>query len=88
MSTKLKKPLKVSNIEEIFINESIKSNLRTDGRSNVDFRNIKISFENNGHTIVQIGKTKAMGVVTCEIVEPYPERPLFGASYWWVFFTT
>jgi exosome complex component RRP45 len=78
MSTKLKKPLKVSNIEENFINESIKSNLRTDGRSNFDFRNINITFENNGHTVVQIGKTKAMGVVTCDIVEPYPERPTEG----------
>eukprot|EP01080_Neovahlkampfia_damariscottae_P000731 gene731-8983_t len=78
MTTKLKKDFLVSNIEEKFIQESIKNNLRVDGRSNFDYRKIKIHFENNGHSFVEIGKTKTMGVITFEIVEPYPERPTEG----------
>ena len=78
MTTKLKKDFLVSNIEEKFINESIKNNLRIDGRSNFDYRKIKINFENNGHSIVEIGKTKTMGVITFDIVEPFPDRPTEG----------
>lgn len=67
----------VSNNEEAFILSGLDSaEIRTDGRCPTDYRNVEISyFQQQGHVCVSIGKTKVISCVTCEAVEPFPERP-------------
>lgn len=73
---KVKKNLVVTNNEENFILEALEEGLRIDGRSPNDYRTVDIKFDQQfGQCFVSIGKTKVMSVVTCEVVEPYPERP-------------
>ncbi|KAL9643893.1 hypothetical protein ABK040_013304 [Willaertia magna] len=52
--------------------------LRIDGRNLYDYRNVEFKgFSDNlsGQVQVSIGNTIALGIVSCSIQEPYPERP-------------
>lgn len=73
---KVKKTHLVTNNEENFILEALEENLRIDGRTQNEYRSVEIKFDQQfGQCLVSIGKTKVLSIVTCEVVEPYPERP-------------
>jgi len=76
---KLMKQEQFTNNEKSFILDSLLENLRLDGRKLYDFRSLRILFgEQTGHAEVQLGNTRVTVVVSCEMVEPYPERPTEG----------
>lgn len=52
-------PDTISNNEAEFVmNSLVENQLRIDGRNLYDLRNLKISFEGNGITQLQMGKTR------------------------------
>ncbi|EGC33294.1 hypothetical protein DICPUDRAFT_154682 [Dictyostelium purpureum] len=66
----------ISKNEKDFILSSIDKYTRIDGRSITDMRSIKIEFGKSfGLVEVQLGKTRVYTSITCDIVEPKPERP-------------
>jgi exosome complex component RRP45 len=73
---RLKQRPNISNNEENFILDSLESNMRVYCRSSNDYREVAIEFsEQFGQCIVKLGKTKVLSVVTCEAVEPFPDKP-------------
>eukprot|EP01116_Phalansterium_solitarium_P024287 TRINITY_DN8866_c0_g1_i1.p1 TRINITY_DN8866_c0_g1~~TRINITY_DN8866_c0_g1_i1.p1 ORF type:complete len:390 (-),score=153.13 TRINITY_DN8866_c0_g1_i1:8-1177(-) len=73
------KGLTLSTNERQFILGALREKLRIDGRRPFDFRTVKISFGMSyGHAEVQIGSTRVIGVVSAEVVEPWPDRPTEG----------
>jgi len=72
----------LSNCERDFILENIKEGRRLDGRKSYDYRNIKISFGVSlGCCHVEIGKTKVLAQVSCEIGQPKQTRPHDGVLF-------
>ncbi|XP_002734834.2 exosome complex component RRP45-like [Saccoglossus kowalevskii] len=72
----------ISNAEKDFILTCIKNRRRVDGRQAYDFRNAKISFgQDLGHCEVQLGDTRVLCQVSCEIIEPRQNRPTEGGLY-------
>jgi len=69
-----------SNNEREFIFSALKEHsLRIDGRSLWDVRKLKILFgHQDGHAEVQLGTTRVIAHVSCEIVAPYLDRPTEG----------
>ncbi|XP_022898313.1 exosome complex component RRP45A isoform X1 [Olea europaea var. sylvestris] len=62
--------------EKKFIETALLSDLRIDGRRPFDYRNITIRFgREDGSSEVQLGQTHVMGFVTCQLVQPYRDRP-------------
>lgn len=69
----------VSLNERQFILESLRENLRVDGRRTYDVRTINISFGNsNGYAEVQLGATRVICIVSGQLVKPFPGRPTEG----------
>ncbi|MEE6461657.1 hypothetical protein FKM82_001359 [Ascaphus truei] len=55
---------------------------RLDGRQTYDYRNIKITFGTDyGCCIVELGKTRVLGQVSCELVAPKMNRPTEGILF-------
>jgi exosome complex component RRP45 len=66
--------------EQSFVLESLKARLRTDGRESLnDYRSLKISLDHHtGSAQVQLGKTRVLASVSCDIVRPQPHNPTDG----------
>ncbi|KAL8483607.1 hypothetical protein ACS0TY_026336 [Phlomoides rotata] len=59
-----------------FIRTSLLSDIRIDGRSPLDYRNVTIQFgSEDGSSEVQLGQTRVLGFVTSQLVQPYRDRP-------------
>ncbi|KFP08106.1 Exosome complex component RRP45, partial [Calypte anna] len=55
---------------------------RLDGRQCYDYRNVRISFgADYGCCIVELGKTRVLAQVSCELVTPKPNRPTEGILF-------
>ena len=71
--------LNVSLNEAEFMGQALLENQRVDGRRPFDFRKMAVKFGvGDGQAEVQLGRTRVMASVECEIVEPFPDRPTEG----------
>ncbi|KAI9202952.1 ribosomal protein S5 domain 2-type protein [Polychytrium aggregatum] len=62
-----------------FVNSALAEGVRADGRGPYDFRSIKITFGSTpGHAEAQLGKTRVLARVSCELVRPRPNNPSEG----------
>lgn len=62
--------------EKKFIEIALSKNIRVDGRSPVDYRQLIIKFgRDDGSSEVQLGETHVIGFVSGQIVQPYRDRP-------------
>ncbi|KAL1914767.1 uncharacterized protein VTP21DRAFT_8025 [Calcarisporiella thermophila] len=65
--------------EKEFLLEALRQGLRVDGRRPNDMRSLKLKFRDEfGQVDVQLGRTRVMAKVSCEVVRPYPDRPTEG----------
>uniref|UniRef100_A0A672L929 Exosome complex component RRP45 n=1 Tax=Sinocyclocheilus grahami TaxID=75366 RepID=A0A672L929_SINGR len=72
----------LSNCERRFLLKAIEEKKRLDGRQTYDYRNIKISFGTDyGCCIVELGRTRVLGQVSCELVPPKDSRPTEGIMF-------
>lgn len=72
----------LSNCERQFLLQAIAERKRLDGRQTYDYRNIKISFGTDyGCCIVEVGQTRVLGQVSCELALPKMNRPTEGVIY-------
>ncbi|XP_066487886.1 exosome complex component RRP45 [Tiliqua scincoides] len=72
----------LSNCEKRFLLRAIEERKRLDGRQCYDYRNIRISFgSDHGCCIVELGKTRVLGQVSCELVAPKPNRATEGILF-------
>ncbi|KAJ2489831.1 3'-5'-exoribonuclease [Coemansia sp. RSA 2050] len=68
-----------SNIEAAFLLEALKKGTRVDGRGIYDYRTLKISCgPTYGLAEVQLGQTRVLARVSCEVTRPFPDRPTEG----------
>ncbi|XP_064918218.1 exosome complex component RRP45 isoform X1 [Columba livia] len=72
----------ISNCERRFILRAIEERKRLDGRQCYDYRNVRISFgAEYGCCVVELGKTRVLAQVSCELVPPKPNRPAEGILF-------
>ncbi|XP_071610008.1 exosome complex component RRP45 [Heliangelus exortis] len=72
----------LSNCERRFLLKAIEERKRLDGRQCYDYRNVRISFgADYGCCIVELGKTRVLAQVSCELVTPKPNRPTEGILF-------
>ncbi|XP_003221849.2 exosome complex component RRP45 [Anolis carolinensis] len=72
----------LSNCEKRFLLKAIEERKRLDGRECYDYRNLRISFGSDyGCCIVELGKTRILGQVSCELVTPKPNRATEGILF-------
>ncbi|GAB1287472.1 Exosome complex component RRP45 [Apodemus speciosus] len=72
----------LSNCERRFLLRAIEEKKRLDGRQTFDYRNIRISFGTDyGCCIVELGKTRVLGQVSCELVSPKLNRATEGILF-------
>ncbi|XP_067849206.1 exosome complex component RRP45 [Heptranchias perlo] len=72
----------LSNCERQFILQAIAERQRLDGRQTYDYRNIKITFGTEyGCCIVELGKTRVLAQVSCELATPKLSRPTEGIIF-------
>ncbi|NXN09608.1 EXOS9 protein, partial [Indicator maculatus] len=72
----------LSNCERRFLLRAIEERKRLDGRQCYDYRNVRISFGvDYGCCIVELGKTRVLAQVSCELVPPKPNRPTEGILF-------
>ncbi|KAM3832010.1 exosome complex component RRP45 isoform 1-T1 [Vipera latastei] len=72
----------LSNCEKRFLLRAIEERKRLDGRQCYDYRNLRISFGvDYGCCIVELGKTRVLGQVSCELVSPKPNRATEGVLF-------
>ncbi|XP_015681428.1 exosome complex component RRP45 isoform X2 [Protobothrops mucrosquamatus] len=72
----------LSNCEKRFLLRAIEERKRLDGRQCYDYRNLRISFGvDYGCCIVELGKTRVLGQVSCELVSPKPNRATEGILF-------
>ncbi|EHB13021.1 Exosome complex exonuclease RRP45 [Heterocephalus glaber] len=70
------------NCEHRFLLCAIEEKKQLDGRQTYDYRNIKISFGTDyGCCIVELGKTRVLGQVSCELVAPKLNRATEGILF-------
>ncbi|KAJ1645161.1 3'-5'-exoribonuclease [Coemansia erecta] len=68
-----------SNIEAAFVLDALQKNIRVDGRGIYDYRALRISCgPAPGMVEVQLGQTRVLARVSCEVTRPAPERPTEG----------
>ncbi|KAJ1795509.1 3'-5'-exoribonuclease [Coemansia sp. RSA 2399] len=68
-----------SNVEKAFLLEALGKGLRVDGRGPYDYRTLKISCgPTYGLVEVQLGQTRVLARVSCEVTRPFPDRPTEG----------
>lgn len=76
------KDIEISNSEGKFILDALKANHRLDGRTFDQFRDVIIELgEQYGDVTVTMGKTKVHCRISCEISQPYEDRPFEGLFY-------
>ncbi|XP_008285987.1 exosome complex component RRP45 [Stegastes partitus] len=72
----------LSNCERDFLLKAIEEKKRLDGRQTYDYRRIKITFGTDyGCCFVDLGKTRVMAQVSCELVAPKENRPNEGIMF-------
>uniref|UniRef100_A0A2K6KNA9 Exosome complex component RRP45 n=2 Tax=Rhinopithecus TaxID=542827 RepID=A0A2K6KNA9_RHIBE len=72
----------LSNCERRFLLRAIEEKKRLDGRQTYDYRNIRISFGTDyGCCMVELGKTRVLGQVSCELVSPKLNRATEGILF-------
>ncbi|CAH3039177.1 unnamed protein product [Porites lobata] len=72
----------LSSCEKEFLLQGVRSRKRLDGRETYDYRKIRISFGvDRGHCEVQLGRTRVLGQVSCEVTQPKPNRPTEGQLF-------
>ncbi|XP_048189400.1 exosome complex component RRP45 isoform X2 [Perognathus longimembris pacificus] len=72
----------LSNCERRFLLRAIQEKKRLDGRHTYDYRRLRISFGADfGCCVVELGKTRVLGQVSCELVSPKLNRPTEGILY-------
>ncbi|ROI16025.1 Exosome complex component RRP45 [Anabarilius grahami] len=72
----------LSNCDRLFLLKAIEEKKRLDGRQTYDYRNIKITFGTDyGCCIVELGKTRVLCQVSCELVPPKDSRPTEGIMF-------
>ncbi|XP_059409845.1 exosome complex component RRP45-like [Carassius carassius] len=72
----------LSNCERRFLLKAIEEKKRLDGRQTYDYRNIKITFGTDyGCCIVELGRTRVLCQVSCELVPPKDSRPTEGIMF-------
>ncbi|XP_024145267.1 exosome complex component RRP45 [Oryzias melastigma] len=72
----------LSTCERDFILKAIEEKKRLDGRQTYDYRKIKISFGTDyGCCFVDLGHTRVMAQVSCELVAPKESRPNEGIMF-------
>ncbi|XP_072040118.1 exosome complex component RRP45-like isoform X2 [Amphiura filiformis] len=70
----------LSNVERDFLLAAIEKGKRLDGRQTYDYRNIKITFgAERGCCEVQLGQTRVLSQVSCEVTQPRAARPNEGS---------
>lgn len=71
--------IELSNSENKFILEALKQNFRLDGRSFDQFRDVGVNFgQEYGDVTITMGKTKVQCRISCQIAQPYEDRPFEG----------
>ncbi|KAH9523114.1 Exosome complex component RRP45 [Bulinus truncatus] len=72
----------LSNCEREFIIKCIAQNRRLDGRSTYDYKDIRIAFGISlGCCHVELGKTRVLAQVSCEVGQPKQTRPHDGVLF-------
>lgn len=72
----------LSNCERRFLLKAIEEKKRLDGRQTYDYRNIKITFGTDyGCCVVELGRTRVLCQVSCELVPPKDSRPTEGIMF-------
>ncbi|KAM7009178.1 exosome complex component RRP45 [Tautogolabrus adspersus] len=72
----------LSNCERDFLLKAIEEKKRLDGRQTYDYRKMKITFGTDyGCCFVDLGKTRVMAQVSCELVVPKESRPNEGIMF-------
>nr|XP_040042533.1 exosome complex component RRP45 isoform X1 [Gasterosteus aculeatus aculeatus] len=72
----------LSNCERDFLLQAIAEKKRLDGRQTYDYRKMKITFGTDyGCCFVDLGKTRVMAQVSCELVAPKESRPNEGIMF-------
>ncbi|KAM4584007.1 exosome complex component RRP45 [Odontesthes bonariensis] len=72
----------LSNCERDFLLKAIEEKKRIDGRQTYDYRKIKITFGTDyGCCFVDLGQTRVMAQVSCELVAPKENRPNEGIMF-------
>uniref|UniRef100_A0A3Q3W3G1 Exosome complex component RRP45 n=1 Tax=Mola mola TaxID=94237 RepID=A0A3Q3W3G1_MOLML len=72
----------LSNCERDFLLKAIEEKKRLDGRQTYDYRKMKIKFGTDyGCCFVDLGKTRVMAQVSCELVAPKENRPNEGLMF-------
>ncbi|XP_012074955.2 exosome complex component RRP45A isoform X2 [Jatropha curcas] len=80
METRLASTWRMTLNEKKFIETALASDLRIDGRNPLEYRKITIKFgREDGSSEVLLGHTHVMGYVTCQLVQPYRDRPNEGS---------
>ncbi|QLL33438.1 hypothetical protein HG536_0E03490 [Torulaspora globosa] len=73
------KDIEVSTSEAKFTLEALRQNCRLDGRAFEEFRDVEISFgKEYGDATVKMGNTIVQCRISCQITQPYEDRPLEG----------
>ncbi|CCF60112.1 hypothetical protein KAFR_0J00440 [Kazachstania africana CBS 2517] len=73
------KDIEISTAEAQFIVGALKERYRLDGRSFDEFREVKIKFGNEyGDVMVEMGETKVHVRISCQVTQPYEDRPFEG----------
>lgn len=72
----------LSNCEREFIKKAVADKKRIDGRQAYDYRHLKVSFGvERGCCQVEVGDTRVMAQVSCQVVEPKQARPADGTLF-------
>ncbi|XP_076996277.1 exosome complex component RRP45 isoform X2 [Tamandua tetradactyla] len=72
----------LSNCERRFLLRAIEEKKRLDGRHTYDYRSIKIAFGTDyGCCVVELGKTRVLGQVSCDLVSPKLNRATEGILF-------
>uniref|UniRef100_A0A1A8LFM4 Exosome complex component RRP45 n=1 Tax=Nothobranchius pienaari TaxID=704102 RepID=A0A1A8LFM4_9TELE len=72
----------LSNCERDFLLRAIEEKKRLDGRQTYDYRKLKITFGTDyGCCFVDLGQTRVMAQVSCELVAPKENRPTEGILF-------
>uniref|UniRef100_A0AAY4A6B8 Exosome complex component RRP45 n=1 Tax=Denticeps clupeoides TaxID=299321 RepID=A0AAY4A6B8_9TELE len=72
----------LSNCERQFLLQAIEQKKRQDGRQTYDYRSIKITFGTEyGCCTVELGKTRVLSQVSCELASPKDSRPTEGLLF-------
>ena len=76
------KELLLSNVEREFVLKAIGERQRLDGREVYDYRQTRISFGvQRGCCTVELGRTRVLAQVSCEVTNPKDSRPTEGILF-------